>query len=746
MKKRLSPNTLKFISTLTVGLIVLVFVTTISNVVMRRTLVAASENYMQTCSQMLDGYSKAIQWYLENYNTSLNSMGDERILSESSAEEIQRWLKKEKPNVHKDVLQIYFVDSDNTVYFDNGYVIKGSTRKYSNGSRDNHVSDITTANYRPTPFFVIEHPIFTKYGNLRGHLCAMIEVTTMNRITDLIKIGSTERVYLQDRNGKFIVHPDEKYLGKTFIPTNNKYAIYTSEAVSNSDSGIIETEDENGEVVNLFYTKIQNCGWTLALSFKKSHLENVFKRQNTTRFIVLGISAIALLLLILLENTIIDSFYKKQIITTEYDSLTNLWTRQRFEAEADKLLRHNSKNKFMLVEADIRGFKFLNQNYGEETADQIIQLYSKHLNDITKQFHGLIGRGFADHFYLLYKSNSVRRSMNVFKSSLENLNQRIKDNEIQFLPKFGISFYLPNEKNRQSTIKDLIGQASFAKSTIKDNMLIQYAIFNDKLLKQINHEHFIETSMEAALANEEFFIMYQPKISLETDKIVGAEALVRWYHKKEGLLTPDKFIPLFEKNGFITKLDFYVYDKVFNFIDRQIKDGNNIVPISVNMSRNHSKPEKFMYEFLKAFNKYNIPPEMVQVEILERSFMDSDTLQQTTQMLHTEGFTVAMDDFGSGESSLNMLTKISVDVLKFDREFLITSTRENGSLDEKAAKFIEILINLSKHLEKQTIFEGVETQVQRDFLRSIKCDQAQGYFYSKPLAEQDFIQFIKLHS
>ena len=153
-----------------------------------------------------------------------------------------------------------------------------------------------------------------------------------------------------------------------------------------------------------------------------------------------------------------------------------------------------------------------------------------------------------------------------------------------------------------------------------------------------------------------------------------------------------------------------------------------------------------MYEFLKAFNKYNIPPEMVQVEILERSFMDSDTLQQTTQMLHTEGFTVAMDDFGSGESSLNMLTKISVDVLKFDREFLITSTRENGSLDEKAAKFIEILINLSKHLEKQTIFEGVETQVQRDFLRSIKCDQAQGYFYSKPLAEQDFIQFIKLHS
>ena len=126
--------------------------------------------------------------------------------------------------------------------------------------------------------------------------------------------------------------------------------------------------------------------------------------------------------------------------------------------------------------------------------------------------------------------------------------------------------------------------------------------------------------------------------------------------------------------------------------------------------------------------------------------MDSNTLQEVTNMLHKEGFSVAMDDFGSGESSLNMLTNVPVDVLKFDRNFLLSSTTEEGSIDKKSARFIEILIELSKHLEKETVFEGVETQAQRDFLRSIHCDQAQGYFYSKPLSEQDFVEFIKLHS
>ena len=261
----------------------------------------------------------------------------------------------------------------------------------------------------------------------------------------------------------------------------------------------------------------------------------------------------------------------------------------------------------------------------------------------------------------------------------------------------------------------------------------------------MNEENIIENSMEDALKNKEFFVLYQPKISLSTEKIVGAEALVRWNSSKLGFLTPDKFIPLFERNGFITKLDYYVYDEVFSFLDNMIERGEEPIPISVNMARNHDKPQKFIHDFMEIFNRHKVPAKYIQLELIERSFMSSETMNEIINSLHKKGFSVAMDDFGSGESSLNVISKIPVDVLKFDREFLLSSTNKNGELDKKTAKFIEILVELSKSLEKETVFEGVETKAQRDFLKSINCDQAQGYFYSEPLSEQEFLKFVKSH-
>ena len=336
--------------------------------------------------------------------------------------------------------------------------------------------------------------------------------------------------------------------------------------------------------------------------------------------------------------------------------------------------------------------------------------------------------------------------MSLFKKEMNALNLKTKDYEIPFMGKYGISFLMPENTDRADTIQQLIGQASFAKTTIQENLLTQYAIYNSKLLNKIREERFIEGHMEEALKNGEFYVMYQPKISLINDKVVGAEALVRWQSPALGKVMPDSFIPLFEKNGFITKLDFYVYEEVFKFLEKQIAEGNPVVPVSVNMSRNHSKPDKFMHDFLSVFKRYSIPTNMIQVEIIERSVMDDETLKDITDKLHKAGFTVAMDDFGSGESSLNMLTKIPIDVLKFDRSFLQTSTKSDGKIDKASADFIEILIEMSKVLNKATVFEGVETEIQRDFLRSINCDEAQGFFYSKPLMPNDFIEFVKNHS
>ncbi|MBQ7159276.1 MAG: GGDEF domain-containing protein [Treponema sp.] len=719
----------------------------LTNTVMNRALHRAESQYIDNCSLVLEGYSGAIYYYFENYHTSLSSIYNEPLFAAGDNKAIQKWLIDNVSFIHEDFCTTFYIDmATMTGYFSQGSVLDLTGRDYispDNFAEGNYfVSDLVNSPYADYPVFIIEEPFYNEKNEIKGILCAAILLDRLEKIAKTIIIGDHTTVTIADKKGKLMVHPDASYVGKVFVPKSEKYRTTTSIVTAKEGNGVVETENYLGEPIDLFYSRIKNSGWTLGVSFPKKYLHAVYRQQNSTKIKLVIIALAALLLLLFVESAIMDYFYNNHLIDIVYDPFTGLWTRQHFESVATKLMQRNPKAKFMLVESDIRGFKFINQNYGEEEADKMINFYASLIKEISKRNHGIVAHGYADHFYSLIKITDVSNAMTLFKKEMDNLSEKVKQYDIPFFPKFGITFFRQGNK-REVTVKELIGQASFAKSTIKDNMLVSYAIYNSRLLEKINEEHYIERTMENALKNEEFFVMYQPKISLANDLIVGAEALVRWKTPELGLLTPDKFIPLFERNGFIIKLDFYVYDKVFKFLDEQIKAGKPVVPISVNMSRNHNKPEKFMHEFMALFNKYNIPPHLVQVEILERSVMDSNTLCEITNRLHEKGFTVAMDDFGSGESSLNMLTKVPVDVLKFDREFLLSSTNEQGDMDEKSAKFIQSLLDLSKHLDKQTVFEGVETRAQRDFLRASSCDQVQGYFYSKPLNEQDFIVFTQ---
>ena len=357
----------------------------------------------------------------------------------------------------------------------------------------------------------------------------------------------------------------------------------------------------------------------------------------------------------------------------------------------------------------------------------------------------MCGRGYADHFYIISPLENVGEFMNSFDVFVERLNESltVKDSPVHL--KYGITFYLPgtNFYGTRRSIQNLIGESSFAKSQIKNNLMQTYSIYSLQMQKKIAREGLIERQMEKALAGGEFFVVYQPKIALETDRIAGAEALVRWNssNKELGFLAPNEFIPVFERNGFITRLDFEVYEMVFKFLRRQIDEGNPVVPISVNVSRAHRNPEMFVAEFVRRFNKYDLSPELVEIEILERSSDDdSFNLITVTNRLHEYGFSVAMDDFGSGQSSLNMLSDVPIDVIKFDQNFLRSEKAKKGQF-----KMINTLIELGKQLNKITLFEGVETEEQRDMLKNLKCDKVQGYFYSKPLPEKEFIEYIKNH-
>ena len=585
-----------------------------------------------------------------------------------------------------------------------------------------------------------------KDGKTTGVLSASLTLEKLNQIFSSMDIGKKDDFVLHDSQGIVIAHSNPELLFKTYTPKDPKYSCYNTKKIANMREGVIKTVDIYNTPIFEVFEPVKKTDWVVGIKIPETIFTSMHDTQLVYERIGLIISSIVIFILLILEIKVMDIFQKKQLITSTYDNLTGLWTRQMFESEATKLIKRHYKNKFMLIETDIRGFKFINQNYGEKAADNLVVYFANILRKGTKRLNGLIGRAFADHIYILIEISTVREAMRQFKSYLAELNEEIKKYEIPFFPKFGIAFLLTKKETKSTSIQTLIGNATFAKSTIKDNILDQYAIYNSHLLKKVINERYIESHMESALENGEFFVMYQPKIKLSTNETIGAEALVRWKSSKLGIVTPNDFIPLFERNGFITKLDFYVYDRVFDFIKRQLDNGEKIVPISVNMSRNHNKPDKFVHDFMEIFNKYDIPPSLVQVEILERSIMDRNTLREITLLLHKEGFTVAMDDFGAGESSLNMLTNIPVDVIKFDKTFLQpTEQSDDDEIDSKTANFIQSLIKLSKNLEKETIFEGVETEEQRDFLKEIDCDEVQGYFYSKPLTEPDFIEYMKHH-
>ncbi|MBR4323829.1 GGDEF domain-containing protein [Treponema sp.] len=747
-KLNLSSGKLKFLSTLAVSGIIMLVVFLLSGTVMQRALKYSEKNYLENCSQVLQGYSAAIQYYLENYHTSLSSIYDSEMFARGNPEEIQKWIIQNMKYMNEDFSSVFYVDSNLTGYFSQGWVTDLKFKPYA--VRENftgekyYISDIYYSDHFKDLVFFIEHPYFNSEHILKGILCAEIRVNKLAKISQKIKIGDNSTVYIFDRQGKLLDHVDPELIGKVFVPKSEKYKAITSDVTAREGNGHVETENHLGEPIDLFYSKIKNCGWTISVGFPKKYLHAVYNKYNSIKILVLLISIVALILLLFVETFVSDYFYKNQLIEPVYDPLTKLWTRQKFESEANKILRKNPKSRFMLINGDIRGFKFINQSYGVLEADKMVFFYSTILNKAAMEYKAIIAHDYADQFCALVKVQDLRDAINTFKGLLYLFTEQISEYEIPFFPKFGITFCKPSH-TPGITVQKLMGQASFAKSTIKENMLLPYSIYNSVLLGKINEEQTIEHNMKSALENQEFFIMYQPKIMLEDDSLVGAEALVRWQSPLMGLVYPDKFIPLFERNGFVVKLDFYVYDKVFSFLDSQIKAGRPVVPISVNMSRNHNHPSKFMAEFMRIFKKYSIPPSLIQVEIIERSVMDRETLCEITNALHDEGFTVAMDDFGSGESSLNMLTQIPVDVLKFDREFLLSSVDENDRIKDKSATFIQSLIDLSRNLDKKTVFEGVETESQRDFLRSINCDQVQGYLYSKPLTEKDFVAFIDAH-
>ncbi|MBO4266010.1 MAG: EAL domain-containing protein [Lachnospiraceae bacterium] len=416
----------------------------------------------------------------------------------------------------------------------------------------------------------------------------------------------------------------------------------------------------------------------------------------------------------------------------DYDSLTGLYNSETFYKKAAAIIADEPDSQFVVISIDIDRFRLINDRYGIDAGNRTLQTVGKTIREVSPK--GSIAKRYqGDVFSVLLKYDSDQDLVNYMsKLSTEIRNARVVPMAIS------LTYGIYKVGDADIPVRLMCDRARAVKKQIKGSALTNYAVYDDIIRLKMREQAEIEEEMNTALANNEFVMFLQPQMDLHTQKICGAEALVRWKHPMKGILVPAQFLSLFESNGFITKMDKFIWELACRYI-RDLQKRGIFLPVSVNISRVHIGTTNLSEILMDLVKKYEIDPKYLELEITENLFMeDVDELFSEMSALKELGFKIMMDDFGSGYSSLNMLRNAPVDTLKIDRFFLdeIMST-DRGKI------IVEASVRMAKQLGLNVIAEGVETQEQLDFLASIDCDIVQGYYYSRPVPVEEFEAFME---
>ncbi len=629
---------------------------------------------------------------------------------------------------------------------------------FYSGRRTAGISRDTQNHYMNKAAFTVARTIYGKDGKMRGVLFYVVDLNAIKNPVSALPFAKNASDFVMNDLGDFLIEPDFESVIRTKIgdeerlSQKEKSALYDfRDAVKNEQSGSVVLKSFIMGTEYIAFAHIKDSKWTIGLVESEAP---GYRRYLVGSGNIMGLFSLFALFIIFafafvtLSGTRGRSSHRLTLQQEDdFDELTGLWTESRFEEECERLLKRNPDKNYMLFGIDIRGFRIVQQTEGVAAANEQIVSLSKRLGQIALRQNGIAARGAIDHLYLMYplkEGQSKESALTEFNSFLYNGNYFPGRAGERIPTKTGIVF--AGRDYEKDNVQNLIGKTSYAKHIIQDNLLQNYSVYDKNMETRIIKDKKIERYIPIAFSHEEFYVVYQPKVDLTNGKIIGAEALVRWNSPELGECMPDEFITLFERNGYITRLDFYVYKKVFEFLDGRIKQGLPTVPISVNMSRFHLGDDFFVKNFWELFSKYNIPPQLIEVEIVERSVGEGDSrLLEVTRQLHEKKFRVAIDDFGNGESSLNIISEIPADVLKLDQKFMRVD--KDGKIPNKDEyKIVAKIVEMAKSLGKETICEGVETEQQISFLRSVDVNYVQGFYYSRPLKEEDFVRYLESHA
>lgn len=415
------------------------------------------------------------------------------------------------------------------------------------------------------------------------------------------------------------------------------------------------------------------------------------------------------------------------------DKLTGLYNRDAFFKKVGEMVKRHRSGHYIMSCFDIDNFKLINDQFGAEEGDKILRYVGEVVKYGINTVGGAAARIAADNFAAIYPADV--QTVEYVTDMLEKkvVPKRAKANVL-----FSIGRYLIEDISLSPSA--MYDRAYIAKQSIKGRYDRHLAYFTNSMLEELLNAQGIISDMDMALHQQQFEVWLQPQFNHANGALVGAEALVRWRHPQKGLIQPGSFISVFEQTGFIYELDKYVWEHTCRLLRRWLDAGLNPVHVSVNISRYDVVRSNLIEVITNLVSKYELPVELLRLEITESAFAEAaEQIIDVVKTLQGMGFTVEIDDFGSGYSSLNTLKDVPANGLKLDMRFL----EDNGN-SQRGGNILSSVVRMAKWLNMEVIAEGVETVEQADFLRSIGCNNIQGYLYSKPLPAQEYEHLLEL--
>ncbi|MGN0663358.1 MAG: EAL domain-containing protein [Faecalibacterium sp.] len=414
------------------------------------------------------------------------------------------------------------------------------------------------------------------------------------------------------------------------------------------------------------------------------------------------------------------------------DPLTGLYTREFFYRKVREQLLEHPEQEYSIVCSNIENFKLYNDVFGTQAGDKLLRQTAENLRRAAGET-GICGRYGADRFLCFQTREQEQRDRKLLLDALAE--KELPDELKNVAIKWGIY----EITDRTLPPEQMCDRALLAADSIKGHYNQLYAIYDDTLRAKLLREQSITGAMETALKEEQFIVYLQPKYSLQSERMIGAEALVRWVHPQWGFISPGEFIPLFEKNGFITRLDQYIWEKVCQLLQKWRLEGYPLLPVSVNVSRADVYQSDLVATLERLTQTYGVNPVYLHLEITESAYAESPAqIAATAAQLRQRGFILEMDDFGSGYSSLNMLTQMKVDVMKLDMKFV-----QNETAKPEDQSILRFVIDLAHWMSLTVVAEGVETRDQAERLLKAGCDSVQGYFFAKPMPTAEYEPLLK---